>query len=90
MVIFYVKEHHEEVLRQHQILLGQLEQALMEPQDGSSDEFMMRGKEAHILVVDDDSMNLRVAEKMLEERYVVSCVKSGEETLEFLEKKFRI
>lgn len=37
----------------------------------------MRDKVAHILVVDDDSMNLRVAEKMLEERYFVSCVKSG-------------
>lgn len=38
----------------------------------------------HVLVVDDDSMNLRFARRMLEEYYEVSCVSSGVEALEFL------
>ena len=84
--ISYIKGHHEEVSRQYQTLLDEVEQALAVPEGSSSSAVIMQDREAHILVVDDDSMNLRVAEKMLEERYFVSCVKSGEETLAFLEK----
>lgn len=38
----------------------------------------------NILVVDDDSMNLRFAQRMLGTHYEVSCVSSGMEALEFL------
>jgi len=38
----------------------------------------------NILVVDDDSMNLRFAQRMLGNHYDVSCVSSGAEALEFL------
>lgn len=41
----------------------------------------------HILVVDDDPMNLYIAERILKEKYQVSCVKSGEEALNFLKKE---
>ena len=83
----YIKEHHGEVLRQYQLLLEQMGQALSEPESSTVSDAVMQDKEAHILVVDDDSMNLRVAETMLEVRYFVSCVKSGEETLAFLERE---
>ena len=39
-----------------------------------------------ILVVDDDKLNLRVAETILEDIYEVDCVSTGEAALEFLEK----
>lgn len=38
----------------------------------------------HILVVDDDMMNLRMVEMMLGKQFCVSCVMSGAEALEFL------
>lgn len=38
----------------------------------------------HILVVDDDMMNLRMVEMMLGKQFRVSCVMSGAEALEFL------
>jgi len=41
----------------------------------------------HILVVDDDPMNLHVAEKLLKEMFRVDCAKSGAEALQFLEKE---
>ncbi len=85
--IAYIRKHHNEVLKQHKMLLKDLEEALAEQGGGRRHNAVMRDKVAHILVVDDDSMNLRVAEKMLEERYFVSCVKSGEETLVFLERE---
>lgn len=41
---------------------------------------------AHILVVDDDFMNLRIVEMILGKIFQVSCVTSGAEALEFLKK----
>jgi len=38
----------------------------------------------NVLVVDDDSMNLRFAKRMLGDHYEVSCVSSGAEALEYL------
>lgn len=38
----------------------------------------------HILVVDDDAMNLHIARKMLKGRYTTSSVDSGEAALEYL------
>lgn len=42
---------------------------------------------AHILVVDDDLMNLRIVEMMLGKQFQVSCVTSGAEALEFLKEQ---
>ena len=38
----------------------------------------------HILVVDDDAMNLRIAEKILKRKFHVDSVDSGEKALDFL------
>lgn len=46
--------------------------------------FRSSGKEP-LLVVDDDSMNLRFARRMLGEHYDVVCVGSGEEALTYLQ-----
>ena len=50
-------------------------------------EPQMQEREEHILVVDDDALTLKVAEDLLKGKYRVSCVKSGEEALDFLEKE---
>lgn len=42
---------------------------------------------AHILVVDDDLMNLRIVEMMLGKQFQVSCVTSGAEALAFLKEQ---
>lgn len=44
-------------------------------------------KAAHILIVDDNVMNLQVAERILKDNYKTSCVTSGKKALAFLEKK---
>lgn len=41
----------------------------------------------HILVVDDDAMNLRIAERILMRNYTVSCVDSGVKALSFLQNR---
>lgn len=45
------------------------------------------GKKQHILIVDDDVMNRRIASDILKSRYVISCVASGEQAFVFLEKE---
>ena len=47
----------------------------------------MSERKEHILVVDDDALTLKVAEDLLGGQYRVSCVKSGEQALDFLEKE---
>lgn len=42
----------------------------------------------HILVVDDVSANLRCVKMILQDDYKVSCVKSGEEALDFVSKQY--
>jgi putative two-component system response regulator len=44
-----------------------------------------QNEQAHIVIVDDDMVNLRIAEKILANRFAISCVKSGAELFEFLE-----
>lgn len=39
-----------------------------------------------VLVVDDDKMNLLMAKRMLENKYTVVCVSSGDEALQFVQK----
>ena len=86
--IEYIQENHASVLAQYRELLDRLKVALkpedkpMEVQESSQSE-----DKEHILIVDDDSMNLRIAERMLEDSYQVECLKSGEEALKYLERK---
>jgi putative two-component system response regulator len=49
-----------------------------------AEEFASEEEIPHILVVDDDAMNLHIAEKLLQDKFRVDCVDSGEKALAFL------
>lgn len=78
------------MMTEYRNLLGGLETVIREitagqqtaggQQDSGEEE-----KRPHILIVDDDAMNLRIAEKMLDDGFRVSSVSSGEKALEFLQ-----
>lgn len=77
---------HDAMMKNYGRLMEQIKEALDEPADGPEALVELAEEKACILVVDDDVMNLRIAEKMLEERYHIECVKSGKEALQFLGK----
>ena len=96
--IGYIKANHESVMRQYRELLTALKNALIE-QASEEGETSVESKTVEnvvamekkvsererILVVDDDSMNLRVADNLLKDTFCVECAKSGAEALEFLQ-----
>ncbi len=78
---------HDAMMKNYGRLMKQIKEALDEPADGADPTVQIAEEKACILVVDDDVMNLRIAEKMLEERYHIECVKSGKEALKFIGKR---
>ncbi|MBD5543690.1 MAG: response regulator [Lachnospiraceae bacterium] len=82
-----VHKGHEDMMSCYGRLLKQLQNAVKEPREEKKTDSQPQEAKESILVVDDDLMNLRIAEKMLEEQFHVKCVKSGKEALEFLEKE---
>lgn len=79
-----IRAGHPPMMADYQKLLDDLEAAVGEEENAQG---VLEEKEgcSHILVVDDDAMNLRIAEKMLMENFVVSSVDSGEKALAFLQ-----
>ena len=84
----YVIDNHEAVMAEYELLLKQLDRELNHPESGS-EAVQPAADDAreHILVVDDDAMNLHIAKKILEESFIVTCVSSGIEALTFLQKE---
>ncbi|MCM1160449.1 MAG: response regulator [Roseburia sp.] len=82
-----VRKGHEDMMSSYGRLLEQIQNAVKEPGEVKKVDVQPQEAKESILVVDDDVMNLRIAEKMLEEQFRVECVKSGKEALEFLEKE---
>lgn len=76
---------HEAMMKNYGRIMEKIQEALDEPANVPQTFLQIPEEKASILVVDDDVMNLRIAEKMLEERYHIDCVKSGREALGFLE-----
>lgn len=84
--IDYIKENHDGLMISYKELLEQLTKALEEKSDIAEEcSDNITSEKEHILVVDDDSMNLRIAEKLLGDSFQVDCVKSGQEALQFLD-----
>lgn len=79
-----IRAGHPSMMADYQKLLEDLEAAVG---GGQNAQAVLEEKEgrSHILVVDDDAMNLRIAEKMLGENFRVSSVDSGEKALAFLQ-----
>lgn len=79
----YIKENHERVLTDYQNLLAGLNEIVGQPKEET--EIAARGgDDASVLVVDDDAMNLQIAEKMLSGGFRVHSADSGKKALEFL------
>lgn len=85
--IVFIKEHHEPALEAYQKLLSQIHKVVREPEPDEQIIQEQREELPHILVVDDDVMNLRIAEKMLKGQFQAECVDSGEKALDFLENR---
>lgn len=81
----YLTLHHEELITDYTELLHKIDAALNGEEaaqyetDTVADDDIPR-----IFAVDDDMMNLRIIEKMLEGKFAVSCFDSGEKLLDAL------
>ncbi|MBP3568070.1 MAG: response regulator [Lachnospiraceae bacterium] len=83
---YYIDSHHTEAMREYRKILLGIEEALTEKTEEEKQETVPE-KAGRILVVDDDSMNLKIAEKMLQNRFDVSKAVSGKEALDYIEKQ---
>jgi len=81
-----IQMNHGAMMERFGSLLEQIGQALGERREEKVEVLSTQEDKACILVVDDDVMNLRIAEKMLESQFHIECVKSGREALEFVER----
>lgn len=80
-----IRRGHKVMTERFENLLQKISQALGAPKEVEETVSAQEEDKACILVVDDDVMNLRIAEKMLESKFHMECVKSGREALEFVE-----
>ncbi len=81
----YIKAHHVELMGAYQALLSSIRTFLLG--DSGGVELPVLKNSFHILVVDDDKINLKTARKILKNHYQVSCLETGQETLSFLEEQ---
>jgi len=83
---YYIDSHHTEAMKEYRRILLGIEDALTEKPAEEQQE-MIQEKSGRILVVDDDSMNLKIADRMLQNRFEVSLAASGKEALDYLQKQ---
>lgn len=81
-----IRRDHDVMMEQFHKLLEDICLALGDTRQEKEETLSVQEDKATILVVDDDAMNLRIAEKMLESQFRIECVKSGREALEFVER----
>ncbi len=81
-----IKRDHDVMMERFHQLLEDIRLALGDTRQEKEETLSVQEDKATILVVDDDAMNLRIAEKMLESQFHIECVKSGREALEFVER----
>ena len=79
-----IRLNHEDVMRDYEKLLSLIRRELT----GEITEQQTRNagteEKERILVVDDDTMNLKMAERLLNTQFCVDCVTSGTEALDYL------
>ena len=80
----YIDEHHSELMEHYGKLLEQLDNVISNKNNSDLGVDETEKRET-ILVVDDDSMNLKMAENMLKDEFAVSFAASGREAFAFLE-----
>ena len=83
----YVKKNHVCVMAEYKELLERVSATLDQQEQRPEEKIDVFGEMRDvplILVVDDNGLNLRVAEKMLEKQFKVATVSSGKEALEYV------
>lgn len=85
--IGFIREHHGSTMENYRKLLFHLQKVLWEPVAEAQTVQERTETLPHILVVDDNTMNLRMAEKMLGRQFQVDSVDSGRKALDFLKEK---
>lgn len=80
----FISANHGQFISEYKELLKNISGALSQSEPVEEDVIAASDVRAHILVTDDDVMNLKIAEKLLKENYTVSCASSGKEALEIL------
>lgn len=82
----YIQDNHEEALEAYNIIRERIDGVLngKEILENTWVEDADK-KEFHILMVDDDSMNLAIGERMLGGIFELTCAKSGAEAMELLQ-----
>ncbi len=81
-----IKANHATVMADYERLLFLLKEELDDGSEKQTEIEVQDEIHEQILVVDDDSLNLMVAQKLLGDTYRIACVKSGAEALEYLKK----
>lgn len=81
----YIQDNHEELMEAYNILRERIDGVLNGKKDLEK-IWVEEGdkKEFHILMVDDDSMNLAIGERMLGGKFNLTCAKSGAEAMKLL------
>ena len=83
---YFIDSHHDDAMKEYRRILNGIEAAFTETEEEAETE-EQEEKTGYVLVVDDDAMNLKIAEKMLKNRFYVDCVDSGKKALSHIEKK---
>jgi len=82
-----IKAGHTAAMEDYEQLLLLLGEEFNDGSEGKTEAEEQKDIKEQILVVDDDSLNLMFAQKLLGEAYKTECVKSGQEALEYLAKE---
>ena len=83
----YIRKNHICVMAEYKELLERVSATLDQQEERTEDKIHVSSELRDvplILVVDDNALNLRVAEKMLEGQFKVATVSSGKDALEFV------
>lgn len=83
---YFIDSHHDAAMKEYRRILDGIRDALSDKKVEVQTAVVIE-KSEHILVVDDDPMNLRIAERMLGDRFELGLVSSGKEALAYVEKQ---
>lgn len=78
--IDFIHDNHEDLMQTYLNLLDNIRKLFAEQGETAEDT----NGTFDILVIDDDKINLRMAKKILEEFFQVTCLESGKEALSYL------
>ena len=79
--INFIRDNHEDLMQTYLTLLDNIRKLFADP----SNTTQQAENAFHILVIDDDKINLKTARKILEEFFQVTCLESGKDALAYMQ-----